>query len=134
MDDWVAVRARAKATVSVGAQKEKAAVRVQQIRTQQAEAGLEFQQSRWRSIQQLEDILDAEIALIRRLMVRVSEKKTAERKQRNNNNKKKTVTDCEGIASGRMQHKVWKPGGMQKKNIATDDQLQNKVWDPGRQD
>ena len=32
-----------------------------------------------------------------------------------------------------MQYKVWNPGGVQKKNIAIDDQLQNKVWDPGRQ-
>ena len=67
-------------------------------------------------------------------MVTVFEKMTAARKQRNNSDKKKTVTNCEGIASGRMQHKVWKPGGVQKKNIATNDQLQNKVWDQGGQD
>ena len=60
-------------------------------------------------------------------------KRTAARKQRNSSSKKKTVTDCEGIASAKMQTKIWKPGGMRKKNTATDGQLQNKVWDPGRQ-
>ena len=66
-------------------------------------------------------------------MVKVSEKKTAARKKKSSNNKKKTVTDCESIASGKMQHKIWKPGEVQHNNIAADDQLQNKVWDPGRQ-
>ena len=54
-------------------------------------------------------------------MVKVSQKKTKKRKQGSNNNKRKTVTDCESLASGKMQHKVWKPGEVQKKNIAVDD-------------
>ena len=79
-------------------------------------------------------MLDKEIELIRRLMVKVYEKKTTARKQRSNRNKKKkTVTYYESLARGRMQHKIWKPGEVQKNNIATDGQLQNKVWDPGRQ-
>ena len=65
--------------------------------------------------------------------MKVSQKKTTTRKHRSSINKKKTVTDCESLASGEMQHKIWKPGEVQMKNIATDDQLQNKVWDPGRQ-
>ena len=60
---------------------------------------------------------------MRRMMVRVSEKKATTKKQRNNSDKKKKVTDCEGIASGRMQHKIWKPGEIQQKNVAADDQL-----------
>ena len=46
---------------------------------------------------------------------------------------KKTIIDCEILACGKMQNKIWKPGEVQKNNIATDGQLQNKVWDPGRQ-
>ena len=60
------------------------------------------------------------------------QKRTTARKQKISSNKKKTVTDCEGIASAKMQTKIWKPGGMLKKNTVTDGQLQNKVWDPGR--
>ena len=56
-------------------------------------------------------------------MVKVFEKKTTTRKQRSNNHKKKTVTNCEILESGKMQHKIWKPREVQKKNIAADDQL-----------
>ena len=87
MDDWVAAstgardRVKARAIVRTHqARAQQEAVRVQQIRTQQAEVGVEFQQSRWSSTQQSEDKLDQEIELIRRLMVRVSEKKVAARK------------------------------------------------------
>ena len=64
-------------------------------------------------------------------MIKVTEKKTAAKKQRSTR-KRKIEGDYKIIASGKLQHKVWKPGGTQRKNAATDDQLQNKVWDPGR--
>ena len=81
MDDWVAVRTeQARAQQEVVRARVKETVRVQQLRTQQAEAEVEFQQSIWSSIQQSKDILDTKIALIRRLIVRVFEKKTTTRK------------------------------------------------------
>ena len=67
-------------------------------------------------------------------MVKVSQRKTTARKQRRrSSSKRRTERECKSVASGARQNKIWKPGGVQKKNIATDDQLQNKVWDPGRQ-
>lgn len=117
VDDWVSVRDRAKdivkgiARAAVGTEQAKAkvkagakattkvVVRVHQIRTQQVE--VEFQQSRWRSTQQSEDILDKEIEFMRRLMVKVSEKKAAVRKQRSrSSNKRKTKRECKIVASG----------------------------------
>ena len=65
--------------------------------------------------------------------MKVSQKKAVTRNQRSSSSKRKKVTDCESLASGKMHHKIWKLGEVQKKNIAADDQLQNKVWDPGRQ-
>ena len=109
-------------------------VRVQQVGTQQVEAEVRIQQSRKSSIQQSEDKLDQEIELIRKLMVKVSQKKIAARKQRTSSNKRKKERECKSAASGARKNKIWKPGGMQKKNIAVDDQLQTKVWDPGRQE
>ena len=55
---------------------------------------------------------------------------TAARKQRNFS-KRKTRAECESIAGGKLQNKVWKPGSVQLKNNATDRQQQRKVWDPG---
>ena len=63
-------------------------------------------------------------------MIKVSQKKTAARKQRNYS-KEKTRTDYEGIASGKMQYKVWKPGEVQQRNDTTYGHQQNRVWDPG---
>ena len=65
-------------------------------------------------------------------MVRVSEEKTAAKKQKSSS-KIKIERGCKSAASGKLQHKVWKPRGMQKQNVATDNQLHNKVWDPSRQ-
>ena len=45
-------------------------------------------------------------------MQKMPQKRTAARKLRINNNKRKVVTDSEGIASAKMQTKIWKPGGM----------------------
>ena len=94
MDDWVANRA---------------AARTEEIRAQQTE--VRFRQS--------EERLDREIEFVRKLMQKMPEKRTTARKQRNNSSKKKIVTDCEGIASAKMQTKIWKPGRIQRKNAAT---------------
>ena len=77
-----------------------------------------------------ENILDKEIELMRRMMMKVSWKRPATVKQRRSSKRKKTK-DCESIASGAMQHKVWRPGEQQKTTTTTKDTLQNKVWDPG---
>ena len=66
-------------------------------------------------------------------MGKVSKRKILARKQRSSNIKRKTKRECISVASGARQNKIWKLGGVQKKNVATDEQLQNKVWDPGRQ-
>ena len=47
--------------------------------------------------------------------------------------KQKTTIDCEGIVSGAMQHKMWRPGEQQQTIATTKDRLQKKVWDPGGQ-
>ena len=71
---------------------------------------------------------------MRKLMVKVSQRKTTEIKQRSrSHSKRKTKRECKSATSGVRQNKIWKPGEVQKKNIAVDDQLQNKVWDLGRQ-
>ena len=95
MDDWVAARAT---------------VRTREVR--RATNTAEVQQSRRSGVQQSKDTLDQEIRFIIKLMQKMPQKRTAARKLRNNSNKKKTVTDCEGIASAKMQTKIWKPGGM----------------------
>jgi len=46
--------------------------------------------------------------------------------------KRKTTEDCESIASGAMQHKVWRPREKQQTKAATNGKLQHKIWDPGR--
>ena len=52
-----------------------------------------------------ENLLDREIELIRQIMMKVSQRKTATVKQRKIN-KRKIIEDCESISSGAMQHKV----------------------------
>ena len=61
----------------------------------------------------------------------VSQKKTAAVKQRRSS-KRKTTEDCESIASGAMQHKLWRSGEKKQSEAETNGKLQNKVWDPGR--
>ena len=65
--------------------------------------------------------------------MKVSQKKTSARKK-SNNNKEKTRKECESIAIGKMQNKIWKPGEVQQNNDTTYGQQQNKVWDPGGKD
>ena len=82
--------------------------------------------------QQPGDLLDREIELIRRIMLKVSQRNTSTRK-RSSSSKMKTETDCESAASGARHHKIWRPGEKQHTTAEIDDHLQNKVWDPGRQ-
>ena len=70
----VAVRTEQVKFQQARAQQEKA--RVQQVRTQQVEVEVEVQQSRWSNVQQSKDILDREIEFMRRLVVKLFEKKT----------------------------------------------------------
>ena len=69
-----------------------------------------------------EDLLDKEIRLIRRIMMKVSQKQTSVIKQRRSS-KRKTTKDCESIASGAMQHKVWRPGEEQQTEATTNGEL-----------
>jgi len=75
-------------------------------------ARMRDQRSRVEYNQQTEDILDREIELIRRLIMKVSQKKITVRKERSDN-KRKTAVDHENMASGALQHKVWRPGEQQ---------------------
>lgn len=103
--------------------------------TSEEQARTRIQQSRDGNNQQTEDILDKEIELIRRLMVKTSQRKTTERKKKSDN-KRMTVKDCKSRASGALQHKIWKPGRQQQMTTAVKQStntkgLQNKIWDPG---
>lgn len=73
-----------------------------------------------------------EIELIRRITLKVSQRKTSTRKRRRSSSKIKTKIGCESEASGARQHKIWGPGE-KKKTEDIDDELQNKMWDPGKQ-
>lgn len=61
------------------------------IKTSEEQARMGVQQSRDGNNQQTEDTLDREIELIRRLMIKTSQRKTAKRKKRR---KRMTVKDC----------------------------------------
>ena len=66
-------------------------------------------------------------------MVKVSQRKTTVREKRSKiSSRRRKEREYKSAASGKMEHKVWKPGEVQKNNVAADDQLQNQVWDPGR--
>ena len=81
------------------------------VRTEQAILAQQVEKN-----QQLEDLLDTEIELIRRIMLKMSERKTSARKRCSRSSRKmKTETDCESAASGARQHKVWDPGGQRFK-------------------
>ena len=62
--------------------------------------------------------------------MKVSRKRPETEKQRKSS-KRKTTEYCESIASGAMQHKVWKPGEEQQIEATTSGKLQDKIWDPG---
>ena len=64
-------------------------------------------------------------------MMKVSQKRLAAVKQRRRS-KRNTTEDCESIASGAMQHKVWRLGEEQQTEVATSGKLQHKIWNPGR--
>ena len=83
---------------------------------------------------QMEDNLDKEIENIRRLMVKVSQKQQTTAREQRNFNKGKTRRDCECIAGGELQNKVWKLGEVQLKDGAAVGQQKNRVWDPGGSD
>ena len=86
MDDWVANRA---------------AVRTEKLRTQRAEVEVKVQKSRGSSIQQSEDMLDKEIEFMRKLMVKVSQRKTTRREQRSrSSSRRKIERECKSAASG----------------------------------
>ena len=96
---------------------------------------MEIQRLRVEDNQQTEDILDKEIELARRLMMKVFQKKITARKERSDNKRKKIVV-YESMASGALQHKVWRPGEQQQtttviEELTGKDRLQNKVWDLG---
>ena len=96
---------------------------------------MKIQQLKVEGNQQTDDILDKEIELARRLMMKVSQKMTTTRKERSNN-KRKTATYYESMASGAFQDKVWRPGEQKQTIAAIDkmaskDRLQTKVWDLG---
>ncbi len=80
-----------------------------------------------------QSLLDKEIDLIRRIMLKGSQRKTSARKRSSRSSSKgKTVEDCESAASGAKQHKVWRPGEEQQTKAAANGNFQHKVWDPGR--
>jgi len=79
-----------------------------------------------------ESLLDKEIDLIRRIMLKGSQRKTSARKRSSRgSSKRKTAEDCESAASGAKQHKVWRPGEEEQTKTAANGNLQHKVWDPG---
>lgn len=105
------------------------------IKLSEESARRRVRQSRDGNNQQTEDILDKEIELIRRLMMKISQRKIVARKKRSDN-KRKIVADYESKASGALQYKVWIPGEQQQttttiEKLTSKDRLQNKVWDPG---
>ena len=94
-------------------------MRIEQVRTEEARN------------QQPGDLLDREIELIRRIMLKVSQRKTSAKKR--SSSKMKTKTNCESVASEARQHKIWRPREKQHTTAQIDDNLQNKVWDLGGQ-
>ena len=104
--------------------------RSQQVTGQTEQAVLTQQATR---NQQFEELLDKEIELIRRIMLKASQRKTSARKRSSGSSSKmKTETDYESAANGTRQHKIWRPG--ERQQVTTDEDLQNKVWDPGGQE
>ena len=78
-----------------------------------------------------ENLLDKEIEMMRRKMMKEFRKRPATVKQKRSN-KRKTAEDCKSTTSGAKQHKVWRPGEEQQTEAATNGKLQHKIWDPGK--
>ena len=76
-------------------------------------------------------LLDKEIKMMMRRMMKESWKSPAPVKQKSSS-KRKTAEDCESAASRAMQHKVWRPGEEQQTEATTNGNLQHKIWDPGK--
>ena len=72
--------------------------------------------------QQLEDLLDKEIEMMRRMMMKEFRKRPAAVKQKRSS-KRKTAEDCKSTASGAKQHKVWRPGEDQQTEAAANGKL-----------
>ena len=53
--------------------------------------------------------------------------------KRRRRSKRNTIGDYESIASGAMQHKVWRPREKQQIKATTNGELQHKIWDQGKQ-
>ena len=73
-----------------------------------------------------ENLLDKEIEMMRRMMMKESRKRPAAVKQWKSS-KRKTTKYCESTASGVMQHKVWKPGEEYQKEAEKNRKLQHKI-------
>ena len=82
---------------------------------------------------QTEERLDIEIESIKRLMMKVSQRQQTTARKKRNFSKGKTKAEYEGIAGGRMKHKVWRPGEEQQIEAVTSGKLQHKIWYPGIQ-
>jgi len=123
MDDRVAVRTE----TSTEARSQQVTVQIEKVKTEQAVLAQQTVRN-----QQPGDLLDREIESIIKLMMKVSRKRSATRKKREDN-KRKTTKDSKSIASGALQHKIWRPGEKQHTTAKINDNLQNKMWDPGRQ-
>jgi len=78
-----------------------------------------------------ENLLDKEIELMRRMMMKVSWKKPAAVKQKESS-KRKTTEDCESLFSGARQHKVWRPGEQQQTKVVTNGRWKHKIWNLGK--
>jgi len=101
--------------------------RSQQVTGQTEQAVLAQQAAR---NQLFEELLDKEIDLIRRIMLKASQWKTSARKRSSGSSSKmKTETDYESAANGARQHKIWRHG--EKHQATTNGNLPHKVWDPG---
>lgn len=77
-----------------------------------------------------ENLLDKEIEMMRRMMMKEFRKRPAAVKQKRSS-ERKTAEDCKSTASGAKQHKIWRPGEEQIE-AATSAKLQHKIWDPGK--
>jgi len=83
------------------------------------------------NIETRENLLDKEIEMMRRMMMKEFRKRPAAVKQKRSR-KRKTAKDCKNTASGAKQHKVWRLGEEQQTEAAANGKLQYTIWDPGK--
>lgn len=110
MDDWEAVRT--KENIEVRNEKvQTKKVRSQQVTVERVRIEKAILAQQAARNHQLEDLLDKEIELIRRIMLKVSQRKISEStRSSGSSNKMKTETGFESAASGAKQQKIWRPG------------------------